>query len=107
MNTPIEALERAMPVRVTAYRLRRGSGGAGRHRGGDGIVREVEFLAPAEVSILSDRRKTRPYGLRGGKPGAPGRNSIDGRPLPSKVQLRVKPGQRVRIETPGGGGWHS
>lgn len=100
-NTPIEALEHAYPVRVVEYRIRRGSGGRGKWRGGDGIVRELEFLAPAEVSILSDRRRTRPWG---DPPGRPGRNFLNGRPLPGKVQFRVRPGDRVRIETPGGGG---
>jgi N-methylhydantoinase B len=101
LNTPVEALEHACPVRVTAYRLRRGSGGRGRWRGGDGIVRELEFLAPAEVSIVSDRRRFPPYGR---PPGKPGRNSLNGRPLPGKARFAAKPGDRVRIETPGGGG---
>lgn len=104
LNTPIEALEHAYPVRVTEYRLRRGSGGTGRFRGGEGVAREFEFLAPAEVSIVSDRRRTRPYGLKKGGPGRPGRNRLNGKPLPGKVQLRVRAGDRVRIETPGGGG---
>jgi N-methylhydantoinase B len=101
LNTPIEAMEHAYPVRVTEYRLRSGSGGRGRFRGGDGIVKEVEFLAPAQVSIVSDRRKTAPYGS---PPGRRGRNRLNGRPLPGKVNFRVKAGDRVRIETPGGGG---
>lgn len=102
LNTPIEAMEHAYPVRVNQYRLRPGSGGRGpSNRGGDGIVREVEFLAPAQVSIVSDRRRTRPYGS---PPGAPGRNSLNRRLLPGKVNFRVRPGDRVRIETPGGGG---
>jgi N-methylhydantoinase B len=101
LNTPIEALEHAYPVRVTEYRLRPNSGGRGRRRGGDGIIREVEFLAPAQVSIVSDRRKTRPYGR---PPGKSGKNSLNGKPLPGKCNFRVKAGDRVRIETPGGGG---
>jgi len=101
MNTPIEALEHVYPIRVTEYRLRRGSGGKGRWKGGDGIVREFEFLAPADASIVSDRRKTRPYGS---PPGKPGRNFLNGRPLAGKINFRVKVGDRVRIETPGGGG---
>ncbi len=109
MNTPIEALEHVYPVRVTEYRLRRGSGGKGRWRGGEGVIREFEFLAPAEVSIISDRRKTRPYGLASGRlldsaRGAPGRNFLNGHPLPGKTNFRARPGDRVRIETPGGGG---
>ncbi len=110
LNTPVEALEHAYPLRVTRYGLRRGSGGSGRQRGGDGIVREIEALAEAEVAILSDRRKRGPYGLRGGKPGAAGRNVIvrnNGRkePLAGKASGRLRAGDRVRIETPGGGGW--
>ena len=105
MNTPVEALEHAYPIRVRAYRVRRGSGGRGRHRGGDGVVREVEFLEDAQVSILSDRRTSRPYGLAGGKPRSPGRDFIGGRRVAGKVNTRVRAGQRVRIETPGGGGY--
>jgi len=101
LNTPIEALEHAYPVRVTEYRLRPNSGGRGRLRGGDGVIREVEFLEPAQVSIVSDRRKKGPYGRPAGRPG---RNTLNGRPLPGKINFRVKRGDRVRIETPGGGG---
>lgn len=101
LNTPIEAMEHAYPVRVTEYRLRPNSGGKGQWRGGDGIIREFEFLAPAQVSIVSDRRKKGPYGS---PPGRPGRNFLNGRPLPGKVNFRVRAGDRVRIETPGGGG---
>ena len=101
LNTPIEAMEHAYPVRVTEYRFRKNSGGRGRRRGGDGLVKEVEFLVPAQVSIVSDRRKTRPYGT---PPGKPGKNTLNGRPLPGKVNFRVVPRDRVRIETPGGGG---
>src|SRR5579862_9408968 len=101
LNTPIEALEHAFPVRVTEYRFRPNSGGRGRHRGGDGLIREVEFLEPAQVSIVSDRRKNAPYGR---PPGKPGRNTLNGRLLEGKTNFRVKAGDRVRIETPGGGG---
>jgi N-methylhydantoinase B/oxoprolinase/acetone carboxylase alpha subunit len=108
-NTPVEAFEHAYPVRVRAYRVRRGSGGAGHHRGGDGIIRELEFLQPAEVTILSDRRLRQPYGLSGGQPGLAGRNTLlrDGtaRALPGKVRWDTQPGDRLRIETPGGGGF--
>lgn len=111
LNTPIEALEAAYPVRVRRYSLRRGSGGAGRHRGGDGIVREIEFLADVRGSILSDRRRFRPYGLAGGRPGKPGKNRlvIAGRilELPSKASFEARRGSILRIETPGGGGWGS
>ncbi|HEV3029006.1 MAG TPA: hydantoinase B/oxoprolinase family protein, partial [Planctomycetota bacterium] len=101
LNTPIEALEHAYPIRVTEYRFRPNSGGRGRLRGGDGVIREVEFLQPAQVSLVSDRRKKGPYGR---PPGKPGRNTLNGRLLPGKINFRVKAGDRVRIETPGGGG---
>ncbi|MDX2154214.1 MAG: hydantoinase B/oxoprolinase family protein [Bryobacteraceae bacterium] len=108
-NTPVEAFEHLYPLRVRAYRIRRGSGGAGAHRGGDGIVRELEFLEPADVTILSDRRARGPYGLEGGEPGAPGENVLvrkDGvQQIPAKVRLTVEAGDRLRIETPGGGGY--
>jgi N-methylhydantoinase B len=108
LNTPAEALEYAYPLRVRAYRLRRGSGGRGRHSGGDGIVREIETLTHARVSLLADRRSRAPYGLAGGSEGARGRDSIirDGRArrIESKGSWELRPGDRVRIETPGGGG---
>ncbi len=106
-NTPVEALERQYPVRIAAYRLRRGSGGDGRWRGGDGVVREYEFLGDASVAILSERRLLAPRGVGGGLPGAKGRNTLNGRPLPSKGSLDVRRGDRLRIETPGGGGYFS
>lgn len=109
LNTPIEALEYALPVRVRRYSLRPGSGGRGRHRGGDGIIREIEFLTDAEVAILSERRRFAPYGLHGGEPGRPGENILvsDGVEyrLPGKVNLRVRKGDVISIRTPGGGGW--
>jgi N-methylhydantoinase B len=114
LNTPIEALEASYPLRVTRYAVRRNSGGRGRHRGGDGVVREVELLAAADVTVLTERRRLRPYGLQGGKPGALGRNTLwrfnaGGRvtalSLPSKATVHARLGERVRIETPGGGGW--
>ena len=109
LNTPVEVLEHVYPVRVRRYNLRRGSGGAGRWRGGDGIVREIEFLTDAEASLLSDRRRIGPYGLAGGSPGARGRNTLlhggMRQGLPSKISLRVERGDVLRIETPGGGGW--
>ena len=109
LNTPVEVLEYAYPVRVRRYSLRRGSGGAGKWHGGDGIVREIEFLCPAEASLLSDRRKIGPYGLAGGRPGARGMNTLirggKRRKLPSKISLHVEAGEVLRIETPGGGGW--
>ncbi|HTV57058.1 MAG TPA: hydantoinase B/oxoprolinase family protein [Terriglobia bacterium] len=109
MNTPIEALEYAYPFRVTQYSYRRGSGGGGRYRGGDGLVREVEFLSKAQVNLLSDRRRFPPYGLAGGSPGQRGRSVLlsEGvmKELPGKCNLHVQPGTKLRIETPGGGGW--
>ncbi|MGH7813542.1 MAG: hydantoinase B/oxoprolinase family protein [Candidatus Binataceae bacterium] len=109
LNTPIEALEAYYPMRVTAYRIRRGSGGRGRARGGGGIVREIECLAESQVSILSERRKLAPWGLAGGGPGAKGVNYFVRRKrrsrLPGKTNLEARPGDRIRIETPGGGGW--
>jgi N-methylhydantoinase B/oxoprolinase/acetone carboxylase alpha subunit len=109
LNTPVEAFEHQFPVRVESYHIRRGSGGAGEHRGGDGIVRELRFLAPAEVTILSDRRERGPWGLAGGEPGKPGRNTLIRRgrktTLPGKTRMEVRQGDLLRIETPGGGGW--
>ena len=109
LTTPAEALEYAYPFRVTEYSLRRGSGGHGIYAGGDGIVREVELLTDAEVTLLSDRRARGPYGLSGGADGAPGRaqivhNSGESEAIPAKGSARLKKGERVRIETPGGGG---
>jgi N-methylhydantoinase B len=110
LNTPAEALEYSYPLRVRRYSLRRGSGGEGEHRGGDGIVREIEVLTNAEVTLLADRRIQRPWGLSGGGEGAAGKTSIlrgDGtvEELPGKANVRLNRGERIRIETPGGGGW--
>ncbi len=111
LNTPIEALESSYPVRVRRYSLRQGSGGTGRYRGGNGIVREIEFLTPVRGSILSDRRRFGPYGLAGGKPGRPGKNLLrlagarKQIPLPSKTTFEAPAGSVLRIESPGGGGW--
>jgi N-methylhydantoinase B len=109
LNTPIEALEHAYPARVRRYALRQGSGGAGLYCGGNGIIREIEFLVEMEVSLLCDRRKFGPYGLRGGRPGARGKNEIlvggRKRVLPSKCTFYAPAGAVLRVETPGGGGW--
>lgn len=111
LNTPIEALEYAYPLRVTRYAIREGSGGAGRYRGGEGIIREMELLAPAQVTWLTDRRRRAPYGLAGGMPGQVGCNLWihQGKtlPMPSKISFQAEAGDRIRIETPGGGGWGS
>ncbi|MBF6591911.1 MAG: hydantoinase B/oxoprolinase family protein [Ktedonobacterales bacterium] len=109
-NTPIEALERAAPVRIERYAIRRGSGGTGRFSGGNGLIRTYHFLARTEVSVLSERRTHGPYGLAGGQPGLPGENHLhlpDGtvRPLPGKFHEHLPAGARLTIATPGGGGW--
>jgi N-methylhydantoinase B len=105
LNTPVEALELEFPLLVTRYAVRRGSGGAGRHRGGDGVVRELEARAEMEFSLLTERRRHAPPGAAGGSPGATGRNLLDGEELPPKASGSLRPGQRLRIETPGGGGF--
>ena len=105
LNTPVEALERAYPLRIERYAVRAGSGGKGRHDGGDGIVREYRALAPCTVTLLTERRSRAPQGANGGADGAVGRNGIDGRAVPAKCTLAVANGEVVRIETPGGGGW--
>jgi N-methylhydantoinase B len=105
LNTPVEALELEFPLRMVRYERRRGSGGAGLHRGGDGVIREVEALEPLTYSLITERRRVGPPGAAGGRPGAPGRNLLDGRELPAKSIGQLEPGQRLRIETPGGGGY--
>jgi N-methylhydantoinase B len=111
LNTPVEALEYAYPFRVRRYGYRDGSGGRGEFRGGDGLVREIELLAPAQMTLLAERRKFRPWGLAGGEDGAAGRATVfeqrreDGVALPGKCSLQLRAGDALRIETPGGGGW--
>ncbi len=104
LSTPVEALELQYPLRVERYALRLGSGGAGRHRGGDGVMRELRVLENCRLSIISERRSHQPQGERGGGPGSPGRNSLNGEPLPAKVTRELAAGDIVTIETPGGGG---
>lgn len=104
LNTPVEALELEFPLRVVEYAVRRGSGGAGAHRGGDGIVRELEALAPMELSLITERRRHAPRGAGGGADGARGRNLLNGEDLGPKARATLRPGDRLRIETPGGGG---
>jgi len=104
-NTPIEVLETHYPLRVRRYALRRGSGGRGARAGGDGLIREFEFLQAARITLLSERRRHRPWGLNGGQAGQPGCNRLNGKALPGKVHREVKVGDVLCIETPGGGGW--
>jgi N-methylhydantoinase B len=110
LNTPAEALEYAYPLRVRRYSIRAGSGGAGKHRGGEGLVREIELLTDAEVTLLADRRTRGPWGLNGGADGAAGKDAIirengSTQGLPGKFNVRLRKGERIRIESPGGGGW--
>ena len=105
LNTPVESLEMHYPLRVRRYALRAGSGGAGRNRGGDGLVREYQFLAPASLSLLSERRRIPPWGLQGGEAGQTGENQLNGKPLPAKCTLQVAAGDRLVLSTPGGGGF--
>ncbi len=105
LNTPIEALEREFPVRVVEYGLRRHSGGTGAHRGGDGVVRELQALREMTYSLIAERRRHSPRGADGGEPGLPGHDSIDGQTIPGKSTGTLGAGQRLRIETPGGGGF--
>jgi N-methylhydantoinase B len=111
LNTPIEALEYAYPFRMKRYGYRYGSGGQGQFHGGDGLIREIELLVDAQVTLLADRRKFRPYGLQGGEEGAPGRAFVthaenhEDTALPGKCSHRLSKGDILHIETPGGGGW--
>jgi N-methylhydantoinase B/oxoprolinase/acetone carboxylase alpha subunit len=112
LNTPIEALERAFPLKVRRYRLRRGSGGAGRSPGGDGIERDLEVLEDTTVSLITERRHSRPWGLAGGEAGATGENWVlrggdasRAERLPDKCTVELRAGDVLRMLTPGGGGW--
>ena len=105
LNTPIEVLEMGFPLRVRRYQLRAGSGGSGRHRGGDGLIREFEFLQPTAVTLLTERRRHSPWGLQGGGPGLRGENRSGTRELPGKVSLELAAGDYLSVCTPGGGGW--
>ena len=105
LNTPIEALEREFPLRAVEYAVRRDSGGAGKHRGGDGVVRELEATDDMTFSLITERRRHAPRGAGGGADGEPGRNSLNGEELPAKVTGSLSAGDRLRIETPGGGGF--
>ena len=105
LNTPVEALELEFPLRIVEYSQRRGSGGKGRHSGGDGVIREIEATSPLRFSLLTERRRHRPPAADGGRGGERGRNLLDGEELQAKASGELKPGQRLRIETPGGGGY--
>ncbi len=107
LNTPVESLEMHFPLRVHRYAIRRGSGGKGQQAGGAGIAREYEFLDRAQLSLLTERRRIAPWGLNGAGSGALGRNSLNGRTLPGKCSIEVKKGDRLLIETPGGGAWNA
>jgi N-methylhydantoinase B len=105
LSTPAETLELAYPLRVERHELRLGSGGAGRHRGGDGVVRELRVLEDCRLSLVSERRARPPAGARGGDAGLPGRNVLDGVEIPAKTTRSIRAGALVRVETPGGGGY--
>jgi N-methylhydantoinase B len=105
LNTPIEVLEAVYPLRIERYAIRHGSGGAGLRCGGDGLIRAYRFLTAARVTLLTERRYHRPWGLQGGLPGEPGENRLNGARLPPKVAFAVNPGDRLEIYTPGGGGF--
>ena len=105
LNTPIEALELAYPLRIERYALREGSGGVGRFPGGDGVVREIRVLEPCRLSLLTQRRRVAPHGENGGGNGLPGRNLLNGEELPAFATSDLVAGDLLRIETPGGGGW--
>lgn len=105
LNTPIESLEMRYPLRIKSYGIRKGSGGSGRFTGGDGIIREFEFLRPASATLLTERRHHAPWGLQGADSGSRGMNLLNGKPVPAKVELELKKGDCLRIETAGGGGY--
>jgi N-methylhydantoinase B len=107
LNTPVEALETEFPLRVRELSLLRGSGGAGRHPGGAGIAREIEALEPMRYTLIAERRRIAPAGREGGGDGRRGRDTLNGEPIPGKTEGELSPGDRIRIETPGGGGYGS
>jgi N-methylhydantoinase B len=104
-NTPIESLERAYPIRIDEYAIRRGAGGAGKHRGGDGIIRRYRVLERCTVTLVTERRRHAPKGTAGGGAGQPGQNQLNGQPIPAKCRLELHAGDVVTVMTPGGGGW--
>jgi N-methylhydantoinase B len=104
LSTPTEALELAYPLRIRRHALRLGSGGDGTHRGGDGVIREIEALEPCHFSVVSERRRHSPHGVEGGDPGQPGRNLLNGEELSGKISGDLARGDVLTVETPGGGG---
>ncbi|HSA54687.1 MAG TPA: hydantoinase B/oxoprolinase family protein, partial [Gemmatimonadaceae bacterium] len=104
-NTPIESLEQAYPIRIDEYGVRRGSGGTGHHRGGDGVIRRYRVLEPCTVTLVTERRRHRPAGIQGGAPGAAGVNLLNGEALPAKCRVELSAGDVITVMTPGGGGW--
>lgn len=104
-NTPVESLERAYPLRVVEYAVRRGSGGGGQYHGGDGVVRRYQALVPCTATLLTERRRVAPPGANGGGAGAPGKNTLNDQPLPAKTRVTMQAGDVLTLETPGGGGW--
>jgi N-methylhydantoinase B len=107
LNTPIESLERAYPIRIDEYGLRSGTGGAGRNRGGDGIIRRYRVIEPCTVTLLTERRRHAPKGAAGGADGERGRNSLNQSELAAKTRVELKAGDVITVETPAGGGWGS
>jgi N-methylhydantoinase B len=105
LNTPVEVLELNYPLRIHHYAIRRNSGGDGKSKGGDGVERQYRFLADAEVSLLTERRRLPPWGLEGGQKGSCGLNELDGRKIPGKTCFNAIAGQTLTIKTPGGGGY--
>jgi len=109
LNTPVEALEYAYPFRVSEYGIRRGTGGTGRHQGGDGMTREIELMSDCEITVLSERRTRGAFGVAGGEQGKPGKNTLihngQAEELPGKFHRKLEKGDRIRVETPGGGGF--
>jgi N-methylhydantoinase B len=105
LNTPIEALEMTYPLRIERYAVRHQSGGQGRYTGGNGIIRDYRFLEATQVTLLTERRASRPWGLGGGDAGLAGENRVDGMAIAAKVSLALQSGQVLSIATPGGGGW--
>src|SRR5438552_10940257 len=107
LNTPAEAIEMQYPLRVRRFERAADSGGGGKHRGGDGILREIEALLPAEGTVITDRRISRPYGLAGGTAARSGANSINDAAIAGKAKVKLSRGDVLKIVTPGGGGWGS